>query len=262
MLGSRRLLMVLSSREEGRQEGVARYSRTPRQRWQGRLATLLDQVRRWRYESSGALSESSTKATPSLSGRPQLTEESRQMSRLNRERRRRRLFPPPGPRPVTTVSPPSGAVLPNGLPRRGGGDIENRNTGHRTFRLPTAASRPSIRLRLHLTTKRVAARFLQLLGGHAMIAPFLTERWGWIDSNICWWCRKNRQSREHLFKECTAWTKEIRDLWERPSGEETGLGIPLKAGRVSGSESGRQGQDPAIRRSGTCCRTTDTWRRY
>ena len=30
---------------------------------------------------------------------------------------------------------------------------------------------------------------------------------------MCWWCEKGRQSREHFFKECTAWTKEIRELW-------------------------------------------------
>ena len=45
-----------------------------------------------------------------------------------------------------------------------------------------------------------------------MISPFLKERLGWTDSDRCWWCEKGRQSREHLFKECTAWTKEIRRL--------------------------------------------------
>ena len=46
-----------------------------------------------------------------------------------------------------------------------------------------------------------------------MIAPFLKEGWGWTDPNRCWWREKDRQCREHLFKECTAWTKEIRRLW-------------------------------------------------
>ena len=44
---------------------------------------------------------------------------------------------------------------------------------------------------------------------HAIVAPFLKEKWGWTDTDICWWCNRGRQSREHLFKECTAWTKEM-----------------------------------------------------
>lgn len=51
-----------------------------------------------------------------------------------------------------------------------------------------------------------------------MIAPFLRSRWGRTDSDICWWCEKRRQSREHLFKECMAWKKE---LW-RAAGEASG----------------------------------------
>lgn len=54
-------------------------------------------------------------------------------------------------------------------------DIERRNAGRRTFRLPTAASRPSIRPQLRRVGKRVAARFFQLLSSHAMTAPFLGE---------------------------------------------------------------------------------------
>ena len=68
----------------------------------------------------------------------------------------------------------------------------------------------------------MATRFFQLFSGHAMIAPFLKERWGFVNTDACWWCDKGRQSREHLFKECTAWTKEIRELWQwgRPLGVE------------------------------------------
>ena len=64
-------------------------------------------------------------------------------------------------------------------------------------------------------SKRVVARFFQLLSGHAMIAPFLKDRWGWTDTDVCWWCNRVRQSREHLFKECKAWAKEIRELWTK-----------------------------------------------
>lgn len=42
---------------------------------------------------------------------------------------------------------------------------------------------------------------------------FLKERWGWLSTDGCWWCGKGRQSRGHLLKECTAWTKEIKELW-------------------------------------------------
>ena len=60
----------------------------------------------------------------------------------------------------------------------------------------------------------MAARsVVQLLSGHALIAPFLKEKWRWTDSDRCWWRETGRQSREHLFKECTAWTSEIRKLW-------------------------------------------------
>ena len=37
--------------------------------------------------------------------------------------------------------------------------------------------------------------------------------WGWTETDQCWRCEKGRQSREHLFRECAAWRKEIRALW-------------------------------------------------
>ena len=46
-----------------------------------------------------------------------------------------------------------------------------------------------------------------------MIAPFLKDRWGWTDSDTCWWCDGGRQSKDHLFKECRRWKKEIEELW-------------------------------------------------
>ena len=52
--------------------------------------------------------------------------------------------------------------------------------------------------------------FYQTLNGHAMTATFLKEKWGLVDSDMCWWCSKCRQNREHLFKECLTWKKEIR----------------------------------------------------
>ena len=77
------------------------------------------------------------------------------------------------------------------------------------------------------------------------IAPFQKERWGWTDSDRCWWCGKGRQSWEHLFKECTAWTKEIRELWtivgkasggrevtQDPFKSRKGFGFPVRQARA------------------------------
>ena len=47
-----------------------------------------------------------------------------------------------------------------------------------------------------------------------MTAPFLRDKFKWVDSDQCWWCSSGRQSREHLFKECRAWKNEIRKLWK------------------------------------------------
>ena len=47
----------------------------------------------------------------------------------------------------------------------------------------------------------------------------MKERWGWTDSDVCWWCSGGRQSREHLFKECRTWTTEIRELWTAVGNE-------------------------------------------
>ena len=48
----------------------------------------------------------------------------------------------------------------------------------------------------------------------------------------CWWCEKSRQSREHLFKKCTAWTKEIRKLRTevgRASGKRESTSDPFNS---------------------------------
>ena len=63
---------------------------------------------------------------------------------------------------------------------------------------------PRIPETLKKAPKAVASRFFQLASGHTMIAPFLQEKFGWVESDLCWWCTKNtRQTREHLFKECS-----------------------------------------------------------
>ena len=49
-----------------------------------------------------------------------------------------------------------------------------------------------------------------MLSRHAMTAAFLRDRWG---SDQRWCCSKGRRDREHLFKECLTWKREIRTLW-------------------------------------------------
>ena len=48
-----------------------------------------------------------------------------------------------------------------------------------------------------------------------MIAPFLKDKFGWVELDQCWWCDGGRQSREHLFKECRTWKDQIRKLWKK-----------------------------------------------
>jgi ribonuclease HI len=70
--------------------------------------------------------------------------------------------------------------------------------------------------------KGVAARYYQLMTGHAIIVPYLKEKRRKRDSDMCWWCESGkRQTREHLFKECVRWKSEIKDLW-RKVGRDVG----------------------------------------
>ena len=114
---------------------------------------------------------------------------------------------------------------------------ENGGKKRGAFKGPDRRRGPRIREPLRRARKRTASIFYQMLSGHAMIAPFLKEKWGWIDTDQCWWCRGGRQSRDHLFKECTTWKREIRELWN-------------EVGRISG-ERGKEGSgDPHKSRKG------------
>ena len=64
-----------------------------------------------------------------------------------------------------------------------------------------------------------------------MIAPLLKEKFGWVESDGCWWCGGGRQTREHLFKECRTWKDEIRKLWTEV-GEISGSIRGTSGGRV------------------------------
>ena len=86
--------------------------------------------------------------------------------------------------------------------------------GRRPYRIPREGMVPRTPTVLGRTEKSLAARFFQLASGHSMTAPFLRDKFGWVDSDQCWRCSGGRQSREHLFKECHAWKNEIRELWK------------------------------------------------
>ena len=45
---------------------------------------------------------------------------------------------------------------------------------------------------------------------------------------VCWWCHGGRQTREHPFKECIAWMKEIRQLWEDIANVAGTRGAPAR----------------------------------
>ena len=92
-------------------------------------------------------------------------------------------------------------------------EIIRRSQGRRSFRVPAEGERPRIPPGLQRTPKELASRFFQLSSEHAMIAPFLKEKFGWVESDGCWWSGGGRQSRKHLFKECRTWKDVIRKLW-------------------------------------------------
>jgi hypothetical protein len=70
------------------------------------------------------------------------------------------------------------------------------------------------REKLRKEKKEVASRFFQFLTGHALTAPYLWDKLHKRESDECWWCESGqRQTREHLFKECSHWLPQIRELW-------------------------------------------------
>ena len=92
--------------------------------------------------------------------------------------------------------------------------IIQRCSRRRPFTVPKEGTVPRIPSALGGAERSLTTRFFQLASGHAMIAPFLKEKFGWVESSQCWWCSSGVQTREHLFKECRAWKDEIRTLWK------------------------------------------------
>ena len=120
--------------------------------------------------------------------------------------------------------------------------------GRGAFVGPDRGAKPRIRTLLRKTRKGVASRYFQLLSGHAMIAPFLKDRWGWTDSDACWWCDGGRQCRDHLFKECKRWKKELEELWNavgRISGRREEGDGPFKSRRGPGPHAGQARARPS-----------------
>ena len=65
--------------------------------------------------------------------------------------------------------------------------------GRRPYRIPREGVVPRIPAMLGRVDKSLAARFFQLSSGHAMTAPFLRDKFGWVDSDQCWWCSGGSQ---------------------------------------------------------------------
>ena len=109
----------------------------------------------------------------------------------------------------------------------------------RPYVVPREGTVPKIPTTLGLARRELAVRFFQLESGHAMTAPFLKEKFGWVSSDQCWWCGSGRQSREHLFKECRTWKEEIRKLWKE-LGEISMANKEIKDGKSGRQRSGKR----------------------
>ena len=136
-----------------------------------------------------------------------------------RELEHRARTPPTITRPSPVDSVVSGSFVKAMLRRRAISSwrecIIRGGKGRRPYRIPGEGTVPRIPSTLGRAERSLASRFFQLASGHAMTAPFLKDKYGWVDSDRCWWCSSGRQSREHLFKECRAWKNEIRELWKK-----------------------------------------------
>jgi hypothetical protein len=62
------------------------------------------------------------------------------------------------------------------------------------------------------STKRLASRLYQLKTGHCLTGQYLE----WTKNQPtakCWWCGYKTQTREHVFKNCSEWKLQQKDLW-------------------------------------------------
>jgi len=71
--------------------------------------------------------------------------------------------------------------------------------------------------------KRMAARYYQLMSGHALTGVYLKSTDNRPDDH-CWWCDPDNisstpQTRDHLFKHCSRWKDQQAQLWARVTEE-------------------------------------------
>ena len=120
--------------------------------------------------------------------------------------------------------------------------------------------------KLRQAPKRVAARCFQLLSGHATIAPFLKDKWGWTDREICWWVIREGKKGSISLKSALHGPRKYGSCGKqlgKPRGGVRMSGEALsRSGKGSASGSGRPGQGQATLRYGTCCQMTGTRRRF
>jgi len=65
-------------------------------------------------------------------------------------------------------------------------------------------SRQKSDITVAVSSKRLASRFYQLKTGHCLTGQYLP----WTKNRTttqCWWCRRQKQTRDYLFKVCPEW---------------------------------------------------------
>ena len=87
-------------------------------------------------------------------------------------------------------------------------EIIRRNKGEKTFMCLKEGSRPRIRRYIGNYPKGIASRFFKMYSGHAWLAPFLRERFGWVDSD-CAGGAGRAVRRESMFSR-NAWHGEMK----------------------------------------------------
>lgn len=74
--------------------------------------------------------------------------------------------------------------------------------------------------------KSVAARYLQLKSGHAIIGAHLL-RIGKVEDGRCWWCHRSGQTAAHLLLRCREWSRQRKSMMRELRTKE----IPISARR-------------------------------
>jgi ribonuclease HI len=96
--------------------------------------------------------------------------------------------------------------------------LRRRCRGRRSYTLPKERKPDP---RAATAAKSVARRYYQMKTGHAIMATYF-KRFKSRDSEECGWCGAKRQTRDHLFRWCKRWKREITELWETVKEETKG----------------------------------------